>query len=76
MRLPPGLGERSGTIVVHLRKTLYGLKQAAREWYGKLGRTMKGLGFEQSLIDPCVFRLMDGGAVKVLFTPRHVCCGC
>ncbi|CAM9372171.1 unnamed protein product [Sphacelaria rigidula] len=65
MRLPPGSGERSGTIV-HLHKTLYGLKQAAREWYGKLGETLKGLGFEQSLIDPCVFRLMDGEEVKVL----------
>ncbi|CAM9200934.1 unnamed protein product [Sphacelaria rigidula] len=57
MRLPPGLGERSGTVV-HLHKTLYGLKQAAREWYGKLGKTLKGLGFEQSLIDPCAFRLI------------------
>ena len=32
----------------------------------KLGKTLKGLGFEQSLIDPCVFRLMDGDEVKVL----------
>ncbi|CAN0066305.1 unnamed protein product [Sphacelaria rigidula] len=65
MRLPPGLGERSGTVV-HLHKTLYGLKQAAREWYGKLGKTLDGLGFEQSLIDPCVFRLMDGEEVRIL----------
>ena len=42
------------------------LKQAAREWSGKLGKTLKGLGFEQSLIDPCVFRLMDGDEVRVL----------
>ena len=43
MRLPPGLGERSGTVVF-LRKGFYGLKQAAREWSGKLGKTLKGLG--------------------------------
>ena len=63
MRMPPGLGERSGTVV-HLRKTLYGLKQAATEWSGKLGRTLKSLGFEQSLTDSCVFRPMDGEEFK------------
>ena len=36
IRLPPGLGQWSGTIV-KLSKTLYGLRQAAREWFGKLG---------------------------------------
>ena len=61
MRMPPGFGERSGTVV-HLRKTLCGLKQAAKEWSGKLGGTLKSLGFEQSLT-PCV---LESGTTKKL----------
>ena len=65
MRLPPGLGERSGTVV-HFRKTLHGLEQATRKWCGKLGKILKGIGFESSLIHPRVFRLMDLEEVRVL----------
>ena len=71
MRLSPRLDERSGTIV-NLSKTLFGLRQAAREWFGKLGRTLRSLGFEQSLADPFVYRLMDGEEVKVLVV-THTC---
>ncbi|CAM9877309.1 unnamed protein product [Sphacelaria rigidula] len=65
MWLPPGLGERSGTVV-HLRKSSYGIREAAQKWFGKLRKTLKDLGFDQSLIDPCTYRMMDGKEVKVL----------
>ncbi|CAM9481221.1 unnamed protein product [Sphacelaria rigidula] len=73
MRLSPSLGERSGTVV-HMSKSVYRIPQAAREWFGKLGETLKGLGFEQSLVDPCIYRLMDGEEVKVLIVVHAMAC--
>jgi len=38
-----------------LKKNLYGLKQAAMNWYFKLRDGLLARGFKQSLIDPCLF---------------------
>ena len=38
-----------------LRKALYGLKQAGKEWCDELNRTLSGMGFIRSRVDPCVF---------------------
>lgn len=57
MRLPPGCGPRSGEVV-KLNKSLYGLKQASRQWQKRLTTEMTEIGFEQCLADPCVFRMM------------------
>ena len=65
MRLPPGCDDDSGHVV-RLNKSLYGLKQAGREWNALLSATLKGLGFTQHLADPCIFRLMEGSSVKVI----------
>lgn len=70
MRLPDGCGALSGKIV-KLSKTLYGLRQASRQWYALLKKCLLALGFEQCLADSCVFRLMEGGAV-VLILVVHV----
>ena len=58
MRLPQGCGSLSGKIV-RLNKSLYGLKQASRQWHAHLTRCLLTLGFVQCLADACVFRLMD-----------------
>ena len=70
MRLPKGCGAMSG-MVVKLAKSLYGLKQAARQWHAHLKRCLLVLGFEQCLADACVFRLMEDGLV-VLTVVVHV----
>ena len=54
LRLPPGCGEMSGKVVL-LNKALYGLKQRGRSWYKLLSSTLVECGFEQRLVDPCVF---------------------
>ena len=55
MRLPEGCGALSGKIV-KLNKSLYSLRQAARQWYAMLKKCILVLGFEQCLADSCVFR--------------------
>ena len=58
MRLPQGCGRLSGKIV-RPNKSLYGLKQASRQWHAHLTRCLLTLGFLQCLADACVFRLME-----------------
>ena len=66
MRLPEGCGTLSGKVV-KLSKSLYGLRQASRQWYALLKKCLLALGFEQCLADSCVFRLVEGGKVVMHF---------
>lgn len=45
----------NGTQVCHLRKSIYGLKQASRLWNIKLRDVLKELGIKQSKTDSCVY---------------------
>jgi hypothetical protein len=54
MKNPPSYDEDDGTVK-HLKKSLYGLKQAGRKWYDTLKRTLADLGFRVSIADPGVF---------------------
>lgn len=65
MRLPKGCGSMSGKVV-KLCRSLYGLKQASRQWHHHLVRGMRGLGFEQCEADACVMRLVEAGAVSIV----------
>lgn len=69
MDVPPGMantdanGER---LVVRLRRSLYGLKQAGREWHVLLTSTLREWGFVQSTIDVCLFTYKRGQSVLVM----------
>lgn len=65
MRLPPGCGVLSGKVV-KLNKSLYGLRQASRQWFRMLKSILLALGFEQCKADAGVFRLIDGGKIGVV----------
>ena len=65
MRMPQGCRALSGRVV-RLNRSLYGLKQASRSWQNHLVVRLKSLGFEQSLADACVFRLIEAGSVAVI----------
>jgi hypothetical protein len=54
MEMPEGFEDNPGKVC-KLNKTLYGLKQSAREWNMKFVNEMKAKGFLQSTTDPCVF---------------------
>jgi hypothetical protein len=54
MKNPLSYDEDNGTVK-HLKKSLYGLKQAGWKWYNTLKRTLADLGFHISTADPSMF---------------------
>ena len=69
MRVPPGLprvdaqGER---LVCKLEKSLYGLRQAAREWNKLFVGFLIKWGFTQSTADTCLFFLEDQSVIVMI----------
>lgn len=58
MRVPPGHPRFDGTgrpLALKLNRSLYGLKQAGREWNKLLVQFLLNWGFMQSVIDVCLF---------------------
>lgn len=65
MDVPPGLtnvDENGNALVVKLRRSLYGLRQAGREWHTLLASTLREWGFVQSTIDVCMFSYSRGSS--------------
>ena len=76
MECPQGM-EGSKGKVLHLKKTIYGLVQAAKAFYKKLTQVLKNIGFEGGLIDLC-FLTWKGkyGTVHIaIYVDDCLCCG-
>lgn len=54
MSPPAGISVPKGCCLKIL-KSLYGLKQAPRNWYNLLRETIKSMGYQQCVLDPCLF---------------------
>ena len=54
--------------VCQLKKNLYGLKQALRQWYKKFDSFMVEHGYDKTTSDHCVFmkKFSDGGFIILL----------
>lgn len=55
MALPQGLHSPKPNQVCLLQKSLYGLKQASRQWYSTLVQALQALGFVQSSADHTLY---------------------
>jgi len=55
MRPPPGFQDSSSKMVCRLHKSLYGLRQASRQWNAKLTDALVAFGFIQSTTDHSLF---------------------
>jgi Reverse transcriptase (RNA-dependent DNA polymerase)/Integrase core domain len=64
MNLPPGFPKPN--VVWKLKKGLYGLKQASREWYKKIRTEFEGLGFKQCQSDHSIFHLSKGDTPVII----------
>ena len=66
MKLPPGYTPKQGeslppNAVCKLQKSLYGLKQACRQWFLKFSSTLISMGFAKSQTDHTLFIKNFGG---------------
>lgn len=53
--------------VCRLQKSLYGLKQAGRQWNLKLDETLKRFGLTKSKMDPCIYFNSDLSLIVAIY---------
>lgn len=53
-----------------LKKSIYGLKQASRQWYIKFDEVVASMGFEENKVDQCIYLKVRGS--KFIFLILYV----
>ncbi|CAL1400026.1 unnamed protein product [Linum trigynum] len=66
MKLPPRFSHAGDQRVCRLRKSLYGLRQASRNWYAKFTSALQEFGFVVSKADPSLFLYERPGTFVVV----------
>ena len=58
-------------MVSKLKKSIYGLKQASRQWYYKFHQVVISFGFEMNLADGCIYDKFSGSKYIILVLYVH-----
>lgn len=66
MKVPQGLEEK-GEKICRLEKSLYGLRQAPKQWNKKFIEIMKEIGFEQIKNELCVLKNKDASIILAIY---------
>ena len=57
-------------LVCKLKKSIYGLKQASRQWYLKFHDVISSFGFVENITDQCIYQKVSGS--KICFLVLYV----
>jgi len=58
---------KDGTMIVKLKRALYGCVESARLWYEKLSKDLESIGYVRNKVDMCVFnRIEEDGSQSSL----------
>ena len=67
MKQPEGFSSSDGEhLVCKLKKSIYGLKQASRQWYLKFHEVICSFGFEENIMDQCIYQKVNGSKTYFL----------
>ncbi|RDX64612.1 hypothetical protein CR513_56816, partial [Mucuna pruriens] len=58
-------------MVCKLKKFIYGIKQASRQWYNKFHQVITLYGFEANVVDDCVYHKFSGSKYIFLILRDH-----
>ena len=71
MEQPEGFAKKGNEhLVCKLKKSIYGLKQASRQWYIKFNNTITSFGFKENIVDQCIYLKISGS--KFIFLILYV----
>jgi hypothetical protein len=71
MKQPEGFPSSDGEqLVCKLKKSMYGLKQASRQWYLKFHNVISSFGFVENIMDQCMYQKVSGS--KICFLVLYV----
>ena len=66
MELPKGYNSVDKNLVCKLKKSIYGLRQASRQWFCKFSTTLIANGLSQSKNDYYLFTIGKGASLVIL----------
>ena len=52
--------DKDSHLVCKLKKSIYGLKQASRQWYIKFHNVIASYGFVENIVDQCIYLKVSG----------------
>ena len=71
MKQPERFSSSDGEhLVCKLKKSIYGLKQASRQWYLKFHEVISSFGFVENIMDQCIYQKVSGS--KICFLVLYV----
>ena len=56
----------SKQLVCRLKRSIYGLKKASRQWYRKFDPVITSFGFKENTVDQCIYLKFSGNKFIIL----------